>query len=48
MHDAVIMEKKALESRVSTLTQEVVDLQIKADSADRLQVGLYSFLKRIK
>ena len=40
MHDAVIIEKTALESRVSNLTQEVVDLQIKADSADRLQVGL--------
>ena len=45
MHEAVVMEKQALESRVSSLTQEVVDLQIKADHADRLQVCLGSVLK---
>lgn len=32
------MEKTALESRVSSLSEEVVDLQFKADSAEKLQV----------
>ena len=40
MYDAVVMEKTALESRVSSLTQEVTNLQIKADNAHKLQVLL--------
>ena len=41
VYDALVLEKTALESRVSSLTQEVVDLQIKADNAKKLQVNRY-------
>ena len=44
VYDAVVLEKVALESRVSSLTQEVVDLQMKADRANQLQVILYDVL----